>query len=46
MELLIVRHAIAVEQGTPGVSDEERPLTPEGRTKFTKAARGLAAPTA
>jgi phosphohistidine phosphatase len=43
MELLIVRHAIAVEHGSPGMSDEARPLTPEGRDKFTKAARGLAA---
>jgi phosphohistidine phosphatase len=43
MELLIVRHAIAVERETPGMADDARPLAPEGRTKFGKAARGLAA---
>ena len=43
MELLIVRHAIAVERGEPGMPDEARPLSPEGREKFRKAARGLAA---
>ena len=43
MELLIVRHAIAVERGEPGMSDDARPLSPEGRSKFRKAARGLAA---
>lgn len=42
MKLLIVRHAIAVERGTPGVPDDERPLTPEGKKRFGKAARGLA----
>jgi len=42
MRLLIVRHAIAVDHGTPGFSDDERPLTPEGEKKFKKAARGLA----
>jgi phosphohistidine phosphatase len=42
MKLLVVRHAIAVPHGTPGVADNERPLTPEGETKFREAARGLA----
>ena len=43
MRLLIVRHAIAVEHGTPpGVPDDERPLTPEGKKRFRAAARGLA----
>jgi len=42
MQLLIIRHAIAVERGTPGIPDEERPLTPEGETKFAEAAKGLA----
>jgi phosphohistidine phosphatase len=42
MRLLIVRHAAAVERGTPGVSEEERPLTPEGEKKFRRAAKGLA----
>jgi phosphohistidine phosphatase len=43
MELLIIRHAIAVDRGVPGMSDDERPLTPEGAKKFREAARGLAA---
>ena len=42
MRLLIVRHAVAVERGTPGIADDDRPLTPEGEKKFKKAARGLA----
>ena len=42
MLLLIIRHAIAVPRGTPGVPDEDRPLTPEGEQKFREAARGLA----
>jgi phosphohistidine phosphatase len=41
MRLLIVRHAVAVEHGTPGFADDERPLTPEGEKKFKKVARGL-----
>lgn len=42
MRLLIVRHAIALPRGTPGVPDAERPLTPRGRRRFESAARGLA----
>jgi phosphohistidine phosphatase len=42
MRVLILRHAIAVERGTPGIADDERPLTPEGRVRFERAARGLA----
>jgi phosphohistidine phosphatase len=42
MRLLIVRHAIAVPSGTPGIPDDERPLTPEGEERFRRAARGLA----
>jgi phosphohistidine phosphatase len=41
MQLLIIRHAIAVARGTPGVPDPDRPLTPEGARKFKKAAKGL-----
>lgn len=41
MQVLIVRHAIAVERGTPGVSDAARALTPRGRKRFSAAARGL-----
>jgi phosphohistidine phosphatase len=42
MKLLIVRHAIAVPHGTPGIPDNDRPLTPEGEEKFRAAAKGLA----
>jgi phosphohistidine phosphatase len=42
VKLLIVRHATAVERGTPGVPDDKRRLTPEGRKRFRRAARGLA----
>jgi phosphohistidine phosphatase len=42
MRLLIVRHATAVPHGTPGVADNDRPLTPEGDLKFREAAKGLA----
>jgi len=42
MKLLLVRHAIAVPSGTPGIADDERPLTARGRKRFRKAARGLA----
>lgn len=46
MRLLIIRHAVAAERGTPGMADDDRPLTPEGEKKFAKAARGLAAASA
>ena len=42
MKLLLVRHAAAVPRGTPGIPDEERPLTPKGKAKFSAAAKGLA----
>lgn len=43
MDILLVRHAIAVERGTPGFEDDaRRPLTPDGRKKFAQAAHGLA----
>ena len=42
MRLLLVRHATAVRRGTPGVSDDERPLTSDGKAEFCVAARGLA----
>ena len=42
MRLLIIRHAIAVERGAPGIPDDQRPLTAEGEKKFRRAARGLA----
>ena len=42
MKLLLVRHAAAVPSGTPGIPDDERPLTPEGVAKFRVGAKGLA----
>jgi phosphohistidine phosphatase len=42
MQLIIIRHAIAVPRGTPGTPDEDRALTPEGEQKFREAAKGLA----
>jgi phosphohistidine phosphatase len=43
LEIYILRHGIAVPGGTPGYSEEERPLTEEGREKMTKVAKGIAA---
>jgi phosphohistidine phosphatase len=42
VRLVIVRHAIALPRGTPGVPDPDRPLTPRGVKRFSSAARGLA----
>jgi phosphohistidine phosphatase len=42
VKLLLIRHAIAVPSGTPGIADDDRPLTPRGRARFRAAARGLA----
>lgn len=42
MRVLLIRHATAVPQGTPGITDNDRPLTPRGERRFRKAARGLA----
>jgi phosphohistidine phosphatase len=42
MNLYIVRHAIAVEEGAAGYeSDSERPLTDKGRKKMRQVAKGL-----
>ena len=43
MRLYIVRHAIAVPHGTPGVAEDDRPLTKDGIRKMNEAARGLRA---
>ena len=40
-ELYILRHGIAVEPGTPGIPDDERPLTPKGEKRMREIARGL-----
>lgn len=42
MNLYIVRHAIAVQRGTPGYEDDsQRPLTDEGRKKMKKIVKGI-----
>lgn len=39
--LYVVRHGIAVDAGTPGYADSERPLTREGEQKMREVAEGL-----
>ena len=42
MNLYLMRHAIAVDPGEPGIeTDEERPLSRKGIKRIRKAARGL-----
>ncbi len=41
MNLCFLRHGPAIPSGTPGVAEEERPLSPEGRRKTQRAVRGL-----
>ena len=44
MQVLVIRHAIAedrIEFARSGKSDDERPLTDEGRRRMEQAARGL-----
>ena len=44
MNLYILRHAIAVDHGTPGYeNDADRPLTPEGARKLERVARAMRA---
>ena len=43
MRLYIVRHGIAVPHGTPGVAEDDRPLTKDGIKKTRQAAEGLRA---
>ena len=42
-ELFILRHGIAVPHGTPGIADDERPLTSKGEHRMRQVGRGLAA---
>ncbi len=42
-ELYIVRHGIAVEHGTPGIGDDERPLTAKGEKRMEEIGDALAA---
>jgi phosphohistidine phosphatase len=43
VELTILRHGIAVEHGTPGIPDDDRPLTPKGEKRMREIAAGLVA---
>jgi phosphohistidine phosphatase len=44
MNLYIIRHAIAVDEGTPEYEqDSDRPLTDKGRNKMRQIAKGLRA---
>jgi phosphohistidine phosphatase len=40
-ELYILRHGIAVEHGTPGIPEDERPLTAKGEKRMRQIARAL-----
>ena len=42
MKVLLVRHAIALDRETPGISDHLRPLTEDGANRFRKSARAIA----
>jgi phosphohistidine phosphatase len=42
MLVYILRHAIAVERGTAGYPNDDRPLTEDGKEKMAKAAKGIA----
>ena len=41
MNLYFLRHAIAVERGTSGHKDENRPLTKDGIRKMKEGAKGI-----
>src|SRR3954447_18218434 len=40
-QLYLLRHGVAVPHGTPGIPDDQRPLTPEGEKHVKQVARGL-----
>jgi phosphohistidine phosphatase len=40
-ELYILRHGIAVEPGTSGIPDDQRPLTAKGEKRMREIGRGL-----
>jgi phosphohistidine phosphatase len=42
VKLYLLRHAIAFPRDTPGVRDEDRSLTDEGREKMQREAAGIA----
>ncbi len=40
-QLYLLRHGLAVPHGTPGIEDDERPLTPDGERRVRQVGRGL-----
>jgi phosphohistidine phosphatase len=41
MNLYILRHGIATPRGTPGIKDENRPLTKDGKKKMKEISEGM-----
>ena len=41
MRLYLLRHGLAVPDGTEGLEDDDRPLTPEGERRVRQVGRGL-----
>jgi len=41
MIIYMLRHAIAIERGTPGYPNDDRPLTESGIEKMKKGAKGI-----
>ncbi len=42
MLVYILRHAIAIDRGTTGYPNDDRPLTEDGKDKMSKEAKGIA----
>ncbi|MGA7159461.1 MAG: phosphohistidine phosphatase SixA [Bacteroidota bacterium] len=42
MFIYLLRHGIAVQRGTAGYPNDDRPLTDDGKDKMRKGARGIA----
>jgi len=40
-QLYLLRHGIAVPHGTPGIEDDDRPLTPKGEKRMRQVGQGL-----
>lgn len=40
-QLYLLRHGLAVPYGTPGIDDDDRPLTPEGERRVRSVGRAL-----
>jgi phosphohistidine phosphatase len=40
-QLYLLRHGLAAPQGTPGVPDDSRPLTPEGERRIRQVGKAL-----